>query len=140
MSTFPFLFSEISRTFVLKFLCLRKYLKKGTIIIDVSTTEYEVTLDINNNLSKVGLHFLDAPVSGMSAGAKEASLSMMVGGDPTLFLQLKGALLKMASKIIHMGPVGTGQLTKLVNQLLFNINFLISFLFLDFHKLLKFML
>ena len=99
-----------------------QYLKKGTIIIDVSTTEYGVTLDINNNLGNIGLHFLDAPVSGMSTGAKDATLSMMVGGDPTLFLKVKGALLKMASKIIHMGPVGTGQLTKLVNQLLFDIN------------------
>ena len=99
-----------------------RHLKLGTIIIDTSTTEYSATLDINKNLNKIGLNFLDAPVSGMRKRAEDASLSMMVGGDAKLFLQVNEALSKIASKIIHMGPVGTGQLTKLINQLLFNIN------------------
>ena len=99
-----------------------QYLKKETIIIDTGTTEYGATLDLNTKLNTIGLQFLDAPVSGMSVRAKNASLSMMVGGDTSLFLKVNEALSKIASKIIHMGPVGTGQLTKLVNQLLFDIN------------------
>ena len=99
-----------------------RYLKRGTIIIDTGTTEYEATLIINKKLNMIGLHFLDAPVSGMRARAKDASLSMMLGGDTKIFRKVEKALSQMASKIIHMGPVGTGQLTKLVNQLLFDIN------------------
>ncbi|MCG7850933.1 MAG: NAD(P)-dependent oxidoreductase, partial [Methanosarcinaceae archaeon] len=66
--------------------------------------------------------FADAPVSGMEARAKEGTLTMMFGGDEAVFDQIKPVLDVMSNKVLHMGKVGSGQLTKLVNQLLFNIS------------------
>jgi 3-hydroxyisobutyrate dehydrogenase-like beta-hydroxyacid dehydrogenase len=97
-------------------------LKPGTVIVDTSTIEYNATVDIGNRLDAMGLRFLDAPVSGMQKRAEDATLTMMVGGDAGLAQELEQALSAMANKILYMGPRGAGQLTKLINQLLFDIN------------------
>lgn len=99
-----------------------QYLKPGTLVIDTSTIEYQATLDIAARLSDAGLRFLDAPVSGMPKRAQDGSLTMMVGGAKADFDVIRHDLAAVASKILHMGDVGSGQLTKLVNQLLYDIN------------------
>jgi len=101
---------------------LAQHLNKGVIVVDTSTTEHGAALDIKERLLATGLHFLDAPVSGMRQRAEEGSLTMMVGGDAKVLATVQNALSTMASKILHMGDTGTGQLTKLINQLLFDIN------------------
>lgn len=97
-------------------------LKPGTLIVDTSTVEYNATIDISRELEARGLGFVDAPVSGMQARAEDGTLTMMCGGDAALIESLRPAFETMASKILVMGPVGSGQLTKLINQLLFDIN------------------
>jgi len=101
---------------------LAQYLKPGALVVDTSTIEYGATLEFNNHLRAGGLRFLDAPISGMQKRAEDGTLTMMVGGDADDLKQIKDALSAMASKILHMGDVGAGQLTKLINQLLFDIN------------------
>lgn len=97
-------------------------LPKGTVVVDTSTIEYNATVDTASRLSTLGLRFLDAPVSGMQKRAEDGTLTMMIGGDAELAEQLKPAFSAMASKILFMGSQGAGQLTKLINQLLFDIN------------------
>jgi 3-hydroxyisobutyrate dehydrogenase-like beta-hydroxyacid dehydrogenase len=101
---------------------LADILKPGTVVVDTSTVEYNATVDIGNRLDGMGLRFLDAPVSGMQKRAEDGTLTMMIGGDEALARELEPAMSTMASKILYMGPRGAGQLTKLINQLLFDIN------------------
>ncbi len=101
---------------------LARHLKRDALVIDTSTIEYRATLELNDRLRAKELRFLDAPISGMQKRAEDGSLTMMVGGDAGDLAEIHGALSSMASKILHMGDVGSGQLTKLINQLLFDIN------------------
>jgi 3-hydroxyisobutyrate dehydrogenase-like beta-hydroxyacid dehydrogenase len=96
--------------------------KPGLIVVDLSTIGYMATLEIGEKLNAKGILFADAPVSGMEARAQEATLTMMFGGDESILEKLRPALNVMGNKIVHMGKVGSGQLTKLINQLLFNIS------------------
>ena len=68
------------------------------------------------------MYFIDAPVSGMRARAQDGTLTMMCGGEGALIDKLHAPMSAMASKIVHMGATGSGQLAKLINQLLFDIN------------------
>lgn len=95
--------------------------KPGLILVDLSTISYIPTLEINRKLKEKGIVFADAPISGMEARAKEGTLTVMFGGDEDVLEQLRPALDAVSNKIVYMGNVGSGQLTKLVNQLLFNI-------------------
>lgn len=101
---------------------IAQHLKAGTIVVDTSTIEYGLTLSIGERLETLGLTFLDAPVSGMWKRAQEGTLTMMIGGDGEIVEKLTPALSTMANRILHTGAVGSGQLTKLINQLLFDIN------------------
>lgn len=101
---------------------LAQHLKPGALVVDTSTTEYGATLEFNTRLRSEGLRFLDAPISGMQRRAEDGTLTMMVGGDAGDLAEIQGALSTMASKILHVGDVGAGQLNKLINQLLFDIN------------------
>lgn len=96
--------------------------KPGLIVLDFGTTNYLPTLDFDRRLKERGIVFGDAPVSGMEARAEEGTLTIMFGGEKKVFDQVRIALEAMGNKIIHMGEVGSGQLTKLINQLLFNIS------------------
>lgn len=98
------------------------HLGADTVVVDTSTIEYSLTLGIAERIEALGLRFLDAPVSGMWKRAEEGTLTMMIGGDGDVVDVLKPALSTMANKILHTGAVGSGQLTKLINQLLFDIN------------------
>ena len=101
---------------------LSEVLRPSAVVVDNSTIEYGATLSISERLSALGVKFVDAPVSGMRARAEDGSLSMMCGGNRDLIDELKPLFSTMASNIIYMGDVGCGQLTKLINQLLFDIN------------------
>jgi 3-hydroxyisobutyrate dehydrogenase-like beta-hydroxyacid dehydrogenase len=96
--------------------------RPGLIVVDASTISYMGTLDIARRLETRGIRFADAPISGMEARAKDGTLTIMVGADEELFATIEPALSAMGKTITHMGPVGSGQLTKLINQLLFNAN------------------
>lgn len=95
---------------------------RGQTVVDLSTITYTATIELAASLAEKGVAFLDAPVSGMEARAREATLSVMVGGPAKDFARIEPYLKRIGSKILHMGPVGSGQLTKLINQLLFDIN------------------
>jgi len=96
--------------------------KPGLVVVDLSTIGYLATLAINEKLAADGIRFADAPVSGMDARAQEGTLTIMVGGDTAIIDTVRPALDVIGNKIVHMGRVGSGQLTKLINQLLFNIS------------------
>lgn len=97
-------------------------LSPGQVIIDCSTIHPLGTRKIAQALKSRGVSFLDAPVSGMEARAKAATLTIMVGGEEEIFNQVRPALDAMGNKILYVGPSGNGQLMKLTNQLLFDIH------------------
>ena len=97
-------------------------LTRGQIVVDLSTITYTTTIELAATLTEKGVAFLDAPISGMESRAKDATLSVMVGGLAKNFTRIEPYLKRIGNKLLHMGPVGSGQLTKLINQLLFDIN------------------
>ncbi|MDI6725914.1 MAG: NAD(P)-binding domain-containing protein [Smithellaceae bacterium] len=94
----------------------------GLVLVDFSTIGYMPALEVHRRLKERGILFADAPVSGMEERAKEAKLTVMFGGEEHLFETLRPALEAIGNQIVHMGEAGSGQLTKLINQLLFNIS------------------
>ena len=95
---------------------------KEMLIVDLSTISYLGSVDIARKLNKENIFFCDAPVSGMESRAKEATLTIMVGGPEKTYDRIYPLLKIIGNTVLHMGPVGSGQLTKLINQLLFDIN------------------
>jgi len=93
----------------------------GMQVIDLSTISYMRSLDFTRRLAQKEVIFADAPVSGMEDRAREGTLTIMFGGKEEMFTRLRPVLDVLGSEIIYMGAAGSGQLTKLVNQLLFNI-------------------
>lgn len=91
-------------------------------IVDTSTIAHAAAVGIARELALRGVAFVDAPVTGMPARAEAGTLTAMCGGEREAFELAQPLLAHMASTILYMGPAGSGQLTKLVNQLLFNIN------------------
>jgi len=91
------------------------------IVVDHSTISPTVTREIAAELEKHGTRFLDAPVSGGDVGARNGTLSLMVGGDVSAFDRVEPILRILGSTITHCGPSGAGQLTKLVNQILVSV-------------------
>ena len=114
--------SEIVSKVVLGESGLITRLRSGQIIVDFSTIKYTTTLEIAERLREKEVQFLDAPISGMEARAKEGTLTVMCGGEKELFNQMVPYFLCVGNKILYMGDTGSGQLTKLINQLLFDIN------------------
>lgn len=98
------------------------HLRQGQTVVDLSTIGYGATVEIGRALDAKGVAFLDAPISGMEARAKDGTLTVMCGGDQAAFDRVKPLLDQIGNKILYMGPAGSGQLTKLINQLLFDIN------------------
>ena len=92
-------------------------LKKGGIIIDMSTIDPIVTRKVAAAAAEKGIDMLDAPVSGAPPKAADGTLSIMVGGKKELFEQCKPILEVMGEKIIHTGDVGMGEVVKLANNL-----------------------
>lgn len=101
---------------------LGPHLRQGQTVVDLSTIGYGATVEIGRALEARGVAFVDAPISGMEARAKDGTLTVMCGGDQAAFDRVKPLLDHIGNKILFMGPTGSGQLTKLINQLLFDIN------------------
>lgn len=97
-------------------------LRPGAIVVDTSTISHRTTLEIADALKARGVGFVDAPVSGMQARAEAGTLTIMCGGARDDLARIEPLLRRMGDTILHMGGVGAGQLAKLVNQLLFDIN------------------
>lgn len=95
--------------------------RAGQVVVDHSTISPSATREMARQLAERGAVLLDAPVSGGDVGAKNAALSIMVGGDPRAFEQVKALLEKLGKTITWCGGSGTGQLTKLVNQILVSV-------------------
>jgi 3-hydroxyisobutyrate dehydrogenase len=95
--------------------------RPGLIVVDHSTIAPAATRRLAGALAERGAHFLDAPVSGGDVGARNATLSIMVGGDEGAFASVEPLLRLMGRTITHCGPSGCGQLTKLVNQVLVSL-------------------
>lgn len=87
-------------------------------VVDFSTVGSETARRIAERLGQQGVDFLDSPVSGGVEGACKGTLAMMVGGDKDVFDRVRPLLCTMGQRIAHMGPVGTGQATKAVNQIM----------------------
>jgi 2-hydroxy-3-oxopropionate reductase len=96
--------------------------KAGTIVIDMSTISPQITRHIAEKLSIKGISMLDAPVSGGDAGAKEGTLSIMVGGSKEAFEESLPIFRVLGKRITYMGESGMGQATKLCNQVICAVN------------------
>ena len=92
--------------------------KPGTLIIDFSSIRPDVTAELAKEAKERGFRILDAPVSGGEAGAKNAALSIMVGGDAADFDAAAEIFAPVGKTIVHVGPSGAGQTVKAANQLI----------------------
>lgn len=97
-------------------------LRAGQIVVDFGTSKYNDTMEIARFLAEKQVHFLDAPISGMAARAADGTLTVMCGGEKAVFETVEPFFACVGNKTLYMGGVGTGQMTKLINQLLFDIN------------------
>ncbi len=97
-------------------------LRPEQIVCDLSTIDYMATLEIADRLSSRGVKFMDAPVSGMQARAISATLTIMCGGESDTYEQLMPLFQRIGNNVFHMGPHGCGQLSKTINNTLFDIN------------------
>ncbi|SEG94293.1 2-hydroxy-3-oxopropionate reductase [Nonomuraea solani] len=94
----------------------------GTLIIDFSSIRPDVTRELAAEASRRGLRYLDAPVSGGEAGARNAALSIMVGGDGDAFEAARPIFDAVGKTVVHVGPSGSGQTVKAANQLIVAAN------------------
>jgi 3-hydroxyisobutyrate dehydrogenase len=92
--------------------------KPGAILVDMTTSEPSLAIEIAEAARKKQVHSVDAPVSGGDVGAKEARLSIMIGGDKDVVDALAPCWQAMGKTIVHQGGPGAGQHTKMVNQTL----------------------
>ncbi len=89
----------------------------GTVWVDHSTTSAEGSREVAARVAAVGSHFLDAPVSGGVDGARNGTLTVMVGGDDDAFAIAEPVMAAYGARIVLMGPSGAGQITKMTNQI-----------------------
>lgn len=92
-------------------------MRQGAVAIDHTTASATIARDLDNEAQKRGFSFIDAPVSGGQAGAENGQLGIMCGGATSVFEQAKPILDSYAKACVLIGPVGSGQLTKMVNQI-----------------------
>ncbi len=92
--------------------------KPGAVLVDMTTSEPSLARAIEAAAKAKGVHSLDAPVSGGDVGAKNATLSIMVGGDAAVLEAVRPLFECMGKTVVHQGPAGAGQHTKMVNQIL----------------------
>ena len=130
--------SEIAQTCSLIFLCLPSAKEVDDVlfgpnglvenanveisIIDTSTLERSEALQFHDQLAHKGIHYADCPVSGLPARAREGKLTLMFGGSQILFEQVSPLLELLGKNIVYCGEVGSGQLMKAVNNIIYNIN------------------
>jgi 3-hydroxyisobutyrate dehydrogenase-like beta-hydroxyacid dehydrogenase len=92
-------------------------LKRGAIAIDHTTASASIARELHAAAKERGAGFLDAPVSGGQSGAESGTLTIMAGGDEATFKDAEPLLLNYARTVTLIGPSGSGQLTKMVNQI-----------------------
>jgi 2-hydroxy-3-oxopropionate reductase len=90
--------------------------QRDSVVIDMSTISPRVTREIASVLKAKGVHMLDAPVSGGEKGAIEGTLSIMAGGEAAIFERCRPIFEAMGKVIVHVGPIGSGQIVKQCNQ------------------------
>jgi 3-hydroxyisobutyrate dehydrogenase-like beta-hydroxyacid dehydrogenase len=90
---------------------------KDCVFVDHTTASAEVARELDAAARAGGFHFIDAPVSGGEAGAKNGALTVMCGGDQAVFDRVSGIIDAFARAVTLLGPAGSGQLTKMVNQI-----------------------
>ena len=95
-------------------------LKKGSTVVDMSSIKPKIAIKYGKLLKDEGINFLDAPVSGGTIGAEQATLAIMVGGDQKIFDQVKDILKVMGNPTL-VGPIGSGQVSKLANQIIVGV-------------------
>ena len=93
-------------------------LAPGQVVVDTSTVSAGTARKIAAHLREIAVAFLDAPVSGGVEGAETGSLAMMVGGEEAALARVRPVLAAVAARIVFMGPSGSGQATKAVNQIM----------------------
>jgi len=96
---------------------IMKGVGKGSITVDMTTTEPSLAVEIYDSGQQIGVGCIDAPVSGGDVGAKNAALSIMVGGDEDAVNQVMPLFELMGKSIVYQGPAGSGQHTKMCNQI-----------------------
>jgi 3-hydroxyisobutyrate dehydrogenase-like beta-hydroxyacid dehydrogenase len=89
----------------------------GATLIDHTTASAAVAREVSEAAAGLGIGFVDAPVSGGQAGAEKGQLSIMCGGEPEVFAGIEAIVDAYAKALVLVGPVGAGQLTKMVNQI-----------------------
>ncbi len=94
----------------------------GAVLVDMTTSEPSLAVEIAQAARARGVHAVDAPVSGGDVGAREARLSIMIGGDAEVVQRLQPCWERMGRTIVHQGGPGAGQHTKMVNQTLIASN------------------
>ncbi|AUA16880.1 2-hydroxy-3-oxopropionate reductase [Streptomyces sp. SID8382] len=99
-----------------------EHVKPGTLVIDMSSITPQTSIKVAAAAKEKGVRTLDAPVSGGEAGAIEAVLSIMVGGEADDFADAKPVFDAMGTTVIHVGPTGAGQTVKAANQLIVAVN------------------
>jgi 3-hydroxyisobutyrate dehydrogenase len=96
--------------------------RPGNILVDMTTSDPSLAVEISNAANEKGVFSVDAPVSGGDVGAKNAALSIMIGGEKEIVDALRPCWDAMGKTIVHQGPAGAGQHTKMVNQILIATN------------------
>ncbi len=96
--------------------------RPGSVVVDMTTSEPALAREVFEAAKAKGVAAVDAPVSGGDVGAREARLSIMVGGEPEAVEALMPLFQAMGKTIVHQGPAGAGQHTKMVNQVLIASN------------------
>lgn len=94
------------------------FLPSNALFVDCSTTDIPSAQIVDHQLKSKGMRFLDAPVSGGTAGAKKGALTFMVGGAEDDFAAVFPVLNEMGARAIHCGPIGSGQAAKICNQMI----------------------
>ncbi|WP_429911405.1 NAD(P)-dependent oxidoreductase [Glycocaulis sp.] len=96
---------------------LLEHMKPGSVLVDHTTASAQLARELHEAAAARGIGFVDAPVSGGQAGAENGQLSIMCGGDTDSFAKAEPVMQAYAKAIVHAGPAGAGQLTKMVNQI-----------------------
>ena len=100
-------------------------LKRGMLAIDCSTIDVESCARFHAAAGQAGADALDAPVSGGTVGARDGTLTFMVGGDDPVLRRARPMLEAMGRKVVHAGPAGSGQIAKLCNNMIAGVSMLV---------------
>jgi 3-hydroxyisobutyrate dehydrogenase len=96
---------------------LEPHLRAGQSVVDTSTSSVALTRRIGERLSAKGIHYADAPVARTREAAAKGDLSIMVGADEASFVRIRPILETMGSDVTHCGPIGCGQVVKILNNM-----------------------